>query len=192
MNRTGSKPGRRISRPTTRFLCRWVPKRTRARVYTRRDAARIVCNVLRGGQAQARRLFQGESGGSIESIAPVTLGQIVAEVRSICPEASQPTQFDVANAAVAEASALISSLEENNLILEQVLKILAIMNAALSALLFASNFSPPLRIIVRPVAVGVQQTIRVFQGTVIGRKAANDALIDQFRNIRELQIKVAA
>lgn len=192
MNRTGSKPGRRISRPTTRFLCRWVPKRAAARVYTRRDAARIVCRVLNQGGAAVSVMAGSTEGGEVLKTAPVTLGQIIAEVRSICPKVSGPTEFDVASAAVAEASAVVSSLEENNLVLEQTLRILAIMNAALAALLFATNFSPPLRLIVRPVAAGVQQSLRAFQGTVIGRKAANDVIIDQFRNIRELQIKLAA
>lgn len=191
MNRTGSKPGRRISRPITRFKCRWVPNRSRARVYTRRDAARIVCSVLRGHQAQLRQVVTDAQARDI-SVAPVTLGQIVAEVRSICPEAAKPTEFEVGSAAVAEASAIVSALEENNQILEQVLKTLAIMNAAIAGLLFASNFAAPLRLIVRPVAIGVQSAIRGAQVTVITRKAANDAIIDQFKNIREIQTRLAA
>lgn len=93
---------------------------------------------------------------------------------------------------MAEASAIVSALEENNQILEQVLKTLAIMNAAIAGLLFASNFAAPLRLIVRPVAIGVQSAIRGAQVTVITRKAANDAIIDQFKNIREIQTRLAA
>lgn len=179
MNRTGSKPGRTLNRPRTRFFCRWVPKRTSARRFSRRDAARVCCYVLSGAPNIAGSSF--------------TMGAIIQEMKSICPDAPIDPEFSVENQAVAEASMAVSALEENNNLLEQILKILAILNAALLALQAAALFVPVPA--VRLVALGIRPArtqIQTAQQIIIGRKAANDAVIEQFRNIREAQIKLAA
>jgi hypothetical protein len=38
-----------VSRPVTRFKCRWVPNRSPKRRITRDDAARFVCYAIKGG-----------------------------------------------------------------------------------------------------------------------------------------------
>lgn len=189
MNRTGSKPGRTLNRPTTRFLCRWRPRRKVDRVFSKRDAARVICYALRRFGAAQRETVSDES--AVITVSPTTIGAIVAEARSICPELAKDPTFDVENRLTAESSMAISALEENNQVLEQLLKILAAMNAALAAILFLSNLTP-LRVVIRPVAIAVQSAIRGFQGTVIARKAANDSVIDTFRQIREAQTRLAA
>lgn len=49
----GLRPGDRVTRPTTRFLCRWVPRRDPARRVDVAAAARFACKAIARGATKA-------------------------------------------------------------------------------------------------------------------------------------------
>jgi len=48
----GLRKGDRVNRPTTRFLCRWVPRRSVPRHWNAKGAARVVCHALSHGHSR--------------------------------------------------------------------------------------------------------------------------------------------
>jgi len=156
-----SKP-RTLNRPTTRFLCRWVPRRDPKRVYTAKDAARITCYATRAGakKAEIDRLYRIHCQGKQEERK--TAAEAVMEIA-------------------------LSNLADNNESLLEAYRLFLIVNAILLALVLAGRVVPilrPIQIAASAARVSVASVIRVN----IRQRAANDALFKQIeRTLGEIR-----
>lgn len=164
VNRTGSKPGRKLNRPTTRLFCRWRPRRTLKREFGVQEAARIVCKVMGKGH-------------------PFT--EIRSAVREKCPEfIEEEPKGDAASEALA-LNVAMNSLFGNQRDWDEVLKWLGAINAAILAALAAMRVVPgAARLATVPAAIVLRTLstrIRNFEGRIIQRQSQNDAAFELIR-----------
>jgi len=125
---SGSKKGRTLHRPTTRFLCRWVPKRKHQRIWIAKSVARVYCKALQGGETQANIQREIEQRCAIKVEETVTSGQALLQKAS------------------AEMLADIGALKES-------LNLFGIVTTALSGIILVFGvirFAGPLRLVATP------------------------------------------
>lgn len=158
------------NRPTTRWKCRWVPRRTASRAFTVTDAARIACDVVRNG------------GG--------TLDTIMLRARERCPPRRGGDFIDEMQNAAA-ISIAIGYLQENNVLLEDTWRAFLIINGILIGIAALSRILPgPLRVVALPAAAARIQVAALITRNVTQR-AANDQFIQDLRVLEQLMRRAA-
>lgn len=161
-----------MPRPVTRFLCRWVPRRSVARRYTKADAARIICYAISDG-ASREEIFTESQVKCPDHVE----GSRRAQAQALAAAANPA--YEVAVMAIQYAASMDPLLSD---ILKQLLILLGIL-IAFGTLVAAA---PIPGIIKRPVIVSLrlaEQNLRLFQGRVITQKAANDSFIELMREV---------
>lgn len=120
-----------------------------------------------------------------------TFTEITSAVREKCPEAiEEEVKGELGNEAVA-LNAAMNVLWGNQRDWDEVLKWLATINAGILAVLAAMRVLPgaarlatvPASIVLRTLS----SKVRNFEGTIIGRQAANDRVMEIIRKAQELR-----
>lgn len=189
-----SEPSRIFLRFFVPVLCRYRPNRSHARVFTKSDAARVVCAVITAKNRGARIASGAVIGGG--RTPPNLFGTVCATDRDLqdvlrlvelkCGRegGSRQAGEELQQAAIDSFSVdAISALEANNAQLfanstewVQVLEWLSTLIVFLSAAISVMRFVPIPA--VRALAVGagfVLRRVEGFQTAIIRRKATNDA-----------------
>lgn len=136
-------------RARTTWQCRWVPRRTRKRVYTAADAARIACRVTRSGKG--------------------TFADITARYRTVC--AGERPKASEAEIALEKAA---TALEDNNTVLDNAWNLFNFINGLIAALALLGLVVPQARF-ARFLTGSGAATVAAAMTTITARVAANQA-----------------
>lgn len=157
------------------IICRPKPNRSVPRRFTKADAARVCCAVLREGET--------------------VFTELVEEIRARCPDKTRKMFPDEAASAVAVDWSDV--LSDDNREWDRVLQMLSIINAlilAISVLLAITRLIPgPTLVASLPVSVGLgrlRSVVRNFHGSILTRKAANDNMIRQIQDLTEKGVQI--
>lgn len=167
-----------MARPRLRseLKCYLKPFRTARRVFSKRDAIRICCDVLQHGRATYREINT--------EIAACSQSRVEEEFQT---EVEQAVQVSVDILADLRGN----YLENDNLLL-RVLALLGIVIAILQAVQLLARFFPLVRISSVAVSAALQQANALVVRVNVQR-AANDALFRRvIERVRELTIRRAA
>lgn len=137
-------------RPRTTWQCRWVPNRTRKRVYTVADAARIACRVTRSGQG--------------------SFAQITARYRVVC---QGDARRDKSQAEIALEAAL-ANIEGNQGALDESYRLFQLINGLLNAIALIGLVLPTARAF-RIASVAGRQSVQATMTTIQQQQAANQS-----------------
>lgn len=139
-----------MARERTTWQCRWVPRRTRERVFTVADAARISCRVTRSGKG--------------------TLAEILARYRVVC---RGDARRDKSQAEIALEAAL-ANIEGNQGALDESYRLFQLINGLLSAMAIIGLVLPAARPF-RIATVAGRQSVQAAMTTIQQQQAANQA-----------------
>lgn len=143
-----------MPRPVTRFFCRWVPRRTRARTFTARDAARIMCEATKDNGA--------------------TEAEMVRRYREVCRGIARP-RSELELAAEAAISALTNT-RDALVEADALLTIALIVMGALLVLLAVLGRLIPRRILIL-ISRNTVERLRANVQQIAVQRAANDDVI---------------
>lgn len=176
-------------------VCRYRPNRSAPRLFTRNDAARVLCYAY----AHDSSTSQDVTGPALGiQVAKTTFTQFaqqvvgIAEVR--CGDRIEK-RFDVDQAQIAEIaknedatlSGLLGDYAANIALFQQLLEWFGALITFLTVLIGIARIVPFPQI--RLVATGagrILTRVTAFQGAIIARKAANDSAMNNIRILQEI------
>jgi len=136
-------------RPRTTWKCRWVPRRTRDRVFTVADAARIMCRVVRAGGTRA---------------------EIEARYRVVCAGEQRRDR----TAAEAAMEAAMVNIQAQDAVNDQTYRMFQLINGLLNAISLLGLVLPQARAF-RLVSVAGRTSVQNQMGQIVQQQAANNS-----------------
>jgi len=137
----------------TRFLCRWVPRRTEPRRFTEADAARVMCYATRAG---------------------ASLPGILKRYHAQCTEARRDRADEEALSALQAAA---ENIQANNAFLNETYRQFQLVNGLVSLVTLAIGVLPISRAL-RLVSSRVTRSVPGFEAQILTQRAANDRAFD--------------
>lgn len=177
------------------IVCRYKPNRSIPRQFSKSDAIRVLCAVLaasqraRGGRDDPGDVAIRDEGDSIGTLFPIggafdnferDLQAITAEVRARCgpPDPGRPRIEEQASASAAIATLELAEREAsaNSGMLGNLVDLLTALLTFLGIVVAIARFVPiPAVRVASVAATRLLSRVDGFRGTILARKASNDA-----------------